>query len=99
MQKYDRLGRRSLPPGTLRPQSPNRRRRDPKTGTVYNFAEWRSSCGTSYSADDVIDHWNHVLELPDYQPNARFRNHGSDASRYIQGPSLDRRINRWANPL
>ena len=97
MQQYDRRGRRSLPPGTLRPQSPNRRRRDPKTGTVYNFAEWKSSRGTSYSEDDVIDHWNHVLELPAYPPNARFRTHGSDASCYIQGPSVDKRIDRWVN--
>ena len=97
MQRQDRLGRRSLPPGTLRPQSPQRRRRDPKTGTVYTFSEWESSHGTDFNKNDVIEYWNHVLELSDYQPNGRFRNHGADASRYIQGPALDRRIERWVH--
>ena len=81
MQRQDRIGRRGrtdLPPGTLRPQSPLRRRRDPLTGTLYDFAEWKSSCGDNWNQDDVIDHWNHVLELPYYQPQARFRHHGRD---------------------
>ena len=92
-----RLGRRSLPPGTLRPQSPNRRRLDHRTSTWYTFAEWRSYCGTAYSEDDVINYWNHILRIPDYQPGARFRNYGSDGSRYIQGPARERQIDRWVN--
>ena len=64
---------------------------------MYTFAEWRSYCGTAYSEDDVINYWNHILRIPDYQPGARFRNYGSDGSRYIQGPARERQIDRWVN--
>ena len=83
----NRLGRRSLPPGTPRPQSPHRRRLDPATGIWHTFAEWRSHCGTNYSEDDVILYWNHILRIPDHQPGGRFGTYGSDRSRWIQGPS------------